>query len=69
MWDLPRLGIEPMSPALAGRFFFFFFWQADSYPLDHQGSPDDRVLTEEDLSLLRTLCRFCWNMFEGEDGW
>ena len=44
-----------MSPALAGRFFFFFFWQADSYPLDHQGSPDDRVLTEEDLSLLRTL--------------
>ena len=25
MWDLPRSGIEPMSPALAGRFFFFFF--------------------------------------------
>ena len=21
MWDLPRSGIEPMSPALAGRFF------------------------------------------------
>ena len=21
MWDLPRPGIEPMSPALAGRFF------------------------------------------------
>ena len=21
LWDLPRLGIEPMSPALAGRFF------------------------------------------------
>ena len=21
MWDLPRLGIEPVSPALAGRFF------------------------------------------------
>ena len=20
MWDLPRLGLEPMSPALAGRF-------------------------------------------------
>ena len=36
MWDLPRLGLEPVSPALAGRFsttappgkpcsFFFFF--------------------------------------------
>ena len=23
IWDLPRLGIEPMSPTLAGRFFFF----------------------------------------------
>ena len=22
MWNLPRPGIEPMSPALAGRFFF-----------------------------------------------
>ena len=22
MWDLPRLGIEPGSPALAGGFFF-----------------------------------------------
>ena len=29
MWNLPRPGIEPMSPALAGRF----------YPLCHQGSP------------------------------
>ena len=28
-WHLPRSGIEPMAPALAGR-FFFFFWQADS---------------------------------------
>ena len=26
MWDLPRPGLEPMSPALAGRFFFFFFF-------------------------------------------
>ena len=24
MWDLPRPGLEPMSPALAGGFFFFF---------------------------------------------
>lgn len=23
-WDLPRLGREPMSPASAGDFFFFF---------------------------------------------
>jgi len=22
MWDFPRPGIEPMSPALAGRIFF-----------------------------------------------
>ena len=37
MWDLPGPGVEPVSPALAGRFsttapagkpkfFFFFFW-------------------------------------------
>ena len=25
MWDLPRPGIEPVSPALAGGFFFFCF--------------------------------------------
>ena len=29
IWDLPGPGIEPVSPA----------WQADFYPLDHQGSP------------------------------
>ena len=23
-WDRPYSGIEPVSPALAGRFFFFF---------------------------------------------
>ena len=26
MWDLPRPGIEPVSPALAGGFFFSFFF-------------------------------------------
>ena len=30
MWDPPRPGLEPVSPALA----------ADSQPLHHQGSPD-----------------------------
>ena len=25
MWDLPGPGLEPMSPALAGGFFFFLF--------------------------------------------
>ena len=29
MWDLPRPGLKPVSPALAGRF----------QPLRHQGSP------------------------------
>ena len=29
MWDLPGLGVEPMSPALPGRFL----------TMDHQGSP------------------------------
>ena len=28
-WNLPRLGTEPMFP----------HWQANSYPLYHQGSP------------------------------
>ena len=31
MWGLTRSGIEPMPPALAGRFFFL--------SLSHQGSP------------------------------
>ena len=26
MWDLPGPGIGPVSPALAGGFFFFFFF-------------------------------------------
>ena len=30
VWDLPRSGIEPMTPGLAGRFFL---------PLSHQGCP------------------------------
>ena len=25
LWDLPRPGIEPVSPALAGRFYFLIF--------------------------------------------
>ena len=29
MWDLPKPGLEPVSPN----------WQADSQPLHHQGSP------------------------------
>ena len=32
MWDLPRPGLEPVSPALAGGFL-------TSAPLHHQGSP------------------------------
>ena len=30
MWDLPRQGLEPVSP---------LHWQADSQPLRHHGSP------------------------------
>ena len=48
--DLPKPGIKTTSPVLAGRFFFFvclfvfclfcfFFWQVDSLPLSHLGSP------------------------------
>ena len=36
MWDLPRPGIEPRSPSLAG----------ESYPLYYQGSPKSQVLSE-----------------------
>ncbi|CAI9174032.1 unnamed protein product [Rangifer tarandus platyrhynchus] len=35
-WDLPRQGIEPMSPALA----------VNSLPLSHQGSPNFFLFTE-----------------------
>ena len=34
MWNLPRAGIKPVSPALG----------ADSYPLYHQGSPKEIFL-------------------------
>ena len=37
MWDLPRPGIEPMSPALAGEFL---------YPLHHQGNSFNTVYIE-----------------------
>ena len=32
--DLPGPGVEPMSPALVDRFFFF-------YALHHEGNPHD----------------------------
>ena len=37
MWDLPRPGIEPMS----------LHRQVDSLPLDHQGSPKDKIFFKE----------------------
>ena len=42
MWDLPRPGLEPMSPALAGG----------SQPLHHQGSPQLLL----DVTLFHSLC-------------
>ena len=33
--DLPDSGIEPMSPALAGRFFFFLTTEPPGKPLKH----------------------------------
>ena len=41
MWNLPRPGIEPMSPA----------WQVDSYPLYHQGSPKINVVVSSSISI------------------
>ena len=34
MWNLPDLGIEPVSPAL----------EPDSLPLSHQGSPREHIV-------------------------
>ena len=45
MWDLPRPGLEPVSPALAG----------DSHPLRHQGSP---YITFE-ISVFKVLIHEC----------
>ena len=43
LWDPPGPGIEPVTSALAGNFFFFL-------PLSHQGSPHSVILIEvEDL--------------------
>ena len=43
-WDLPRPGLKPMSPALAGRFSTTALpvkpGNTESYPLDHQGIPE-----------------------------
>ena len=38
MQDPPGVGMEPVSPALAGRFFFFFFFFLTTEP---PGKPTD----------------------------
>ena len=38
MWDLPRPGVEPVSPALAGISFFLFFFFTTEPP----GKPQNR---------------------------
>ena len=40
MWDLPRPGLEPVSP---------LHWQADSQPLRHQGSPRHLLVYEKSI--------------------
>ena len=56
MWDLPRPGIEPMSPLR---------WQVDSQPLYHHGSP--RVVFIEHrfnpIALCAHLPIACWIKF------
>ena len=39
MWDLPRPGVEPVSPALAGISFFLFFFFFNTEP---PGKPQNR---------------------------
>ena len=43
MWDLPRPGIGPLSPALAGGFFL---------PLSHQGTLLADLLTVDELLIV-----------------
>ena len=44
MWDLPGSGTEPVSPALADR--FFTTEPIDSLPLSLQGSPAAFIFNE-----------------------
>ena len=48
MWDLPGSGLEPMSPALAGRFL--------------TTAPPGKPYTFFDLSKLAVLNVFCWRI-------
>ena len=50
MYDLPRPGLEPVSPALAGRF------STTAPPGKPQGSALLRLLSQ--LSLIHLLCKF-----------
>ena len=51
MWDLPRSGIEPVSPALAGRFF----------TTEPPGKPWEQVLMRMFQMLQPQHCNSCLN--------
>ena len=56
--EVPDSGIEPMSPALAGRFLFFFF-----KPLSHLGSPLNILLWPRCRHQSTSQCYF-WSHLE-----
>ena len=51
MWDLPRSGVEPVSPALAGRFF----------TIEPPGKPWEQVLMRMFQMLQPQHCNSCLN--------
>ena len=53
MWDLPGLGIEPMFPALAGRFL----------TMDHQGSPQLVVFSLRPVNIAVSLGCMAFSVF------
>ena len=59
MWNIPRLGIKPMT----------LHWSVDSYPLHHQGSPQDFIFKTRTIlgkmELLVTLGK-ALHIFKGD---
>ena len=63
MWDLPRPGLEPVSPALAGRFsttappgkpLRLFFYDEDQHKAKNRESSQNKQLLHEQLLFTQT---------------
>ena len=63
MWDLPGLGIEPISPALAGG--FFLAQSHEGRPLTHSLRQDFYLLTISPVPDTNQMFKKCFRINEG----